>query len=495
MTDLASELGTIAAHCEALAGNERLEQATSALDTLLARTVLNPTGDDPLLPANAPQLPHNLPEDLTDCFQRFREHLRELSLSAAVLPDMNREQLNAEIRRLSDNGMLNDALAEKFRVPGNRAFLDLALHNAMTPWQTALVANWVLNRQGVDALARGIWQQLLPESNLMALIDFLLTKVTFRHTPTLRHYRRDDMHHYPRVSEAEFAALESSQWQDVIDLPSGRESHQDIPCITPFTKQGDIEHSLYRHFIMPDLLETMRQLTPDISRNFQFAGEHRALLFGLPFVVQQVEEELFNQIKQAIAAVIRQWAGDLPARPESTGARALNILTTLWNYRRSPPARDCSSPVENLIKGFTATIRNGFGHLKDINLAASSGSTLDPLDVAEKMVLFASVSNGQLDNLAAAHDSYLKELANPADWDNDTFFQHFLSVNRRCHPGHIQAHFLVDKTRGCPAMPQIARFHAIVFDLVLGFALHEFGEDNIRQAGEWFLKEKTPKAF
>ena len=79
-----------------------------------------------------------------------------------------------------------------------------------------------------------------------------------------------------------------------------------------------------------------------------------------------------------------------------------------------------------------------------------------------------------------------------ADWDNENFFQHFLAVNRDMDPRHIQGHFIVDKTRGCPAVPQIARFHAIVLDLVLDFVMKEFGEATLRDAGNWYISEKTP---
>ena len=55
----------------------------------------------------------------------------------------------------------------------------------------------------------------------------------------------------------------------------------------------------------------------------------------------------------------------------------------------------------------------------------------------------------------------------------------------------IKIHFVIDKTRGCPAVPQIARFHELVLDLILDFVLKEFGEDNLRSAGDRFIKEKT----
>ena len=70
-------------------------------------------------------------------------------------------------------------------------------------------------------------------------------------------------------------------------------------------------------------------------------------------------------------------------------------------------------------------------------------------------------------------------------------FQHFLTVNKINDPQHIQAHFVIDKTRGCPAVPQIARFHELVLDLILEFVLKEFGEDNLRNAGDRFIQEKT----
>ena len=101
-------------------------------------------------------------------------------------------------------------------------------------------------------------------------------------------------------------------------------------------------------------------------------------------------------------------------------------------------------------------------------------------------------NQGYLNNYrVTAYSEYISALANPADWDNEQFFQHFLAVNRSEGPAHIQAHFQIDKTRGCPAVPQIARFHELVLDLILDFVLKEFGEDNLRNAGDWFIKEKA----
>jgi len=495
METLAKEIQNLADHCHTLSEQDRVLYATDVLENLLAKSTLNPTGDDPALTGSKAMLDIPMPSPalrvlLTD----FISGITQLEKARQLLSQEQRDQLAESIRVLIDQGFLHSHLVEKFKVPANRDFLEKGFSNADSIWQMAMVAHWALSEGGLQRLSKQTWDRLFPDLPLQDLIDRLLKKITFRHIPTLRLYRRDAMHHYPRLSKEEFSLLQGDQWRDVIDHSSGRKPEDDIPFITPVIKQGDIEHSLYRHYLMPDLLKAMRNATPGMLSQLDFNHRDRDLLYGIPFVIQQVEQELYAYIKNTIEQQIRTWAENLGTSLEDTSL-ALAVTEKIWGYRRTPAAHECNSPVDNLIKGFTATVRNAFNHLTDVNFAASAGCPLDPMAVSEKFVLFASVSNGQLDNLATAHDRYIRELDNPANWDNEIFFSHFLAVNRESDPHHIQAHFIVDKTRGCPAIPQITRFHEIVMDLILNFVIREFGETNVRGAGAWFLKEKTPSGF
>ena len=496
MATLEQQLLDIVARCSALPAAEQASRATAACHALLDSNGLNPTGDETSTPGDVsvPDLPGDTPEAIRQALETcIREH-QLLSNARGLANERARQTVAGAIRQLVVDGFLHDNLVDKFRIARNSEFLDKGLHNSLCPWQLAMTANWSLNSEGMVKLALTAWHAHFPDIDLHALVAALVDRITFRHVPTLRQYRRNAMRHYPRLSVEEFTALESDRWRDVIDLPSGRPPDSDVPFITAFVKQGDIEHSLYRHCMMPDLQQYMRSSTPFVCENLDLGGADRNLLFGLPFVIQQAEQEMFDAVKSTITGQIRQWAKAVAGNASEAG-RALAIAGKLWNHRRTPAAQDTATPVDTLVKGFTATIRNAFTHFTDINIAATLGSRLDPLDVGERFVLFASVSNGQLDNLAAAYTRYLGTLPDPAQWDNEAFFCQFLAVNREVDVQHIQPHFVVDKTRGCPAIPQIARFHAIVFDLVLDFALREFGEANIRRAGDWFLQQKTPPGF
>lgn len=496
MSKLADQVNAIVQECMALDETEQEHQTAEKLSALLDACTLNPTGDDPipeddLVIENMNSLPGGIQKALND----FHETLQLLVAARTALTTEAHEELDEAIRQLTLDGFLNDYLVDKFRIPKNREFLVKGLQNAQTAWQMAMVANWALTPEGIDKLSKSTWANHFPELDLARLIIRVSKKLRFEHVPSLRDYRKNAMHHYPKLSDGEFTQLQTDHWKDVIDLPSGRPQDHDIPYITPFVKQGDIEYSLYRHYLMPDLAMYMREQVPPISENYQLGDRDIDILFSLPIVIQQIQEELFNHVKSAVAGMVHQWADKQSADSGSDIASALQIANTIWDYRRTPAAEECSGPVENLVKGFTATIRNAFSHFSDINIAASHGCQLDPLDVSEKFILFASVSNGQLDNLAEAHGNYIQAEQNPANWDNENFFRHFLEVNRESGLQHIQAHFVVDKTRGCPAIPQIPRFHSIVLDLVLDFVLREFGEDNLRQAGGWYYREKTPGNF
>jgi hypothetical protein len=505
METLSQQVQQIIQDCQLQSEDSQSAQAKKALYALLADYTINPTGDDPLPPTPADESIIEQFEKL-DLFNELSQVLRHeitafiktmtlLERTAALLSPEAEKAMKNEIRQLADSEFLHPQLIDKFKIHSNREFLEKALHNTSSLWQIAMVAKWVLSSEGIEQLSRSSWHQHCPDKALPELIDVLIDKITFQHIQSLRAYRKDAMHHYPRISPEEFGTLKSDQWQEIIDFPSGRKPQQDIPFITPFIKQGDIEHSLYRHFLMPDLLLYMRDATPACSNKFDLQNQDKNILLSLPIVLQQVEEELFNQLKNTIAGQITAWAQAHREYREGKNnevSAALAITDKIWNYKRTPAAQECTNPVENLTKGFTATIRNAFNHFSDINIAASGGSSLDAVDVAEKFVLFASVSNGQLDTLASAHSDYINNLPNPADWDNEVFFQHFLDANLASDIQHIQGHFVVDKTRGCPAVPQIARFHEIVLDLVLDFTLREFGEENLRKAGDWYLQEKVP---
>ena len=493
MADLATTIRQLIDQCLLLPNQEQAHFIDEQLSGLLYSITLNPTGDDPenidkdagiKVILSGESNTANIKSELS----RFTFRYAMLKASAQPLTSEVRQVLEREIKTLAEK-FLHASLVEKFKIPENRVFLDKGLQNSECPWQIAMVANWVLSKKGIKELSDGVWSINFPDLEIQTLIQELEKRIRFTHIPTLRTYRRDAMRHYPRLTEDELTKLESDQWQDIIDFPSGRAANMDIPFITPVIKQGDIEHSLYRHFLMPDLLIFMRKATSETSKSLKLTGKDRNILLSLPIVIQQTQEELFSHVKSTITQQISSWASSLQADVRNEASTALAIAGKIWNYKRTPAAKECLSPVDNLTKGFTATIRNAFGHFTDINFAASHGAYLDPFDVAEKFVLFASVSNGQL---AAAHQQYIATLPNPADWDNEKFFQYFLAVNREMDPHHIQAHFIVDKTRGCPAVPQIARFHAIVLDLVLNYVLKEFGESTLRDAGNWYINEKTP---
>ena len=507
METLSHQLQQIIHDCLLLPKQTQSAHANKALNGLLADYTINPTGDDPLPadPVNditneqVDELAHSkeISDPLRHELTAFIETINLLKHTAALLSPEAEQDMKDEIRQLSTGECLHPQLIDKFTIPANREFLEKALHNSTCLWQIALVANWVLGSEGIEQFSHSSWHHHCPDKALPALINALIDKITFQHIPGLRAYRKDAMHHYPRISPEEFDKLKSNNWQEIIDLPSGRKPQQDIPFITPFIKQGDIEHSLYRHFLMPDLLLYMRNATPARSNEFDLQHQDKNILLSLPIVIQQVEEELFSQLKNTIAEQIRSWAQQCREDRGKTNnevSTALAITEKIWNYKRTPAAQECTNPAENLTKGFTATIRNAFNHFSDINIAATAGSTLDAVDVAEKLVLFASVSNGQLDNLARAHNHYINTLPNPVNWDNEVFFKHFLDANLGTDVQHIQGHFVVDKTRGCPAVPQIARFHEIVLDLVLDFTLRELGEENLRKAGDWYLQEKVPRS-
>jgi hypothetical protein len=482
--------------CSSLPEPEQAKLFKVKLSALLAKYTLNPTGDEPEALLNDQELENitlnaNTPASLLAELDNFKTTLNLLNKSREVLQNESRNEMADEIRLLSSDGFLHIQLIEKFKIPANREFLDMGLKNVECIWQMALVANWVLNNEGINQFEKSSWGKSYPAIELPALIKLLIDKITFQHIPSLRSYRKDAMHHYPRISVEEFNSLKTDDWQDVIDLPSGRKSDQDIPFITSFIKQGDIEYSLYRHYLMPDLLSFMREHTPECCNNLDLNNSDRNLALSLPIVIQQIEEELFAHVKSIVTEQINSWTQQVMADKANEVSDALKIMHKIWNYKRSPAAQKSNNPVESLAKGFTASIRNAFNHFSNVNFAASCGSHLDPLDVSEKFVLFASVSNGQLNNLATAHQRYIKSLPDPAAWDNENFFQHFLAVNKITDPQHIQAHFVIDKTRGCPAVPQIARFHELVLDLILDFVLKEFGEDNLRSAGDRFIKEKT----
>ena len=496
MTEPATTIKQLIDQCLLLPDQEQARFLDEQLSDLLYSITFNPTGDDPenidkdaviSKEISGEPIPANIESELS----RFASRYALLKASVQSLTTEIRDELEQEIKTLAEE-FLHASLVEKFKIPENRIFLDKGLQNSECPWQIAIVANWVLSEKGIKEFSDGAWSTSFPDLDLQILIQELEKRIRFTHIPSLRTYRRDAMHHYPRLTEDELIRLESDQWQDVIDFPSGRPANMDIPFITPVIKQGDIEHSLYRHFLMPNLLTSMRNATPLTSKSLDLTGKDRNILLSLPIVIQQTQEELFNHVKSTIAQQISSWASALQSGARNETSTALAIAGKIWDYKRTPAAKECLSPVDNLTKGFTATIRNAFGHFSDINFAASHGDNLDPFDVSEKFVLFASVSNGQLDNLAAAHQKYITTLPNPANWDNEEFFQQFLSVNREMDPQHIQAHFIVDKTRGCPAVPQIARFHVIVLDLVLEFVLKEFGEATLRDAGNWYIHEKTP---
>lgn len=492
MTDLEERIVGIIQTCAAQPAAAQAANIERKLTALLAEFALNPTGDeaDRLSPIS-PNVLLDAPTPARKTCEAFFVRLALLRSASLPLAPAPKSRLDAAIRSQVDEGHINPTLVEKFRLPANRQFLDRALVNAGCAWQLAMVAHWALNAAGMSELARSAWHAALPDTDLDALVSTVLPLLRFDHLDSLREYRRLAMRHVPRLSDAEFRALLGAGWRDVIDLPSGRGANMDIPFVTPFVKQGDIEYSLYRHYLVPDLAETMRRTVPPTSASMDLAGRDITILYSLPIVIQQAEDEVFHHVKSTIATIIRDWAGACSGRDDTT-AGALRILERIWNYRRSPAASDCNTPVENLIKGFNATTRNSFSHFSDINIAAACGDRIDPVDVAEKFILFASVSNGQLDNLAEAHRQYCHAQTNPARWDNEAFFSHFLAANRNSDLGHIQAHFLVDKTRGCPAIPQIPRFHGVVLDLVLGFVMREFGEANLRQAGGWYQREKTP---
>jgi len=465
------------------------------LETALTHLILNPTGDIRIQTnISKHSLYQVIPSTFNINIDRLYQKVQIAFIARTKLDFSQKATLTKNICDLCNQGYLHSNLTEKFTVPANQEFLNKGFKNAESIWQIALVAHWALNSMGLQHFSDNTWKNFFPNLPLINLIQILLETVTFKTMFTLKGYRRDAMRHYPKISREEFSSLQGNHWQEVIDHPSGRKAEDDIPLISPTIKQGDIEHSLYRHFLMPDLLRAMRDDTPTITSQFDFSGADMDLLYGLPFVIQQVEKELFDHVKKSVETQIRHWAKSLQASSQAP-AIAISIAEKIWGYRRTPAAHECSNPLDNLVKGFSATIRNAFSHLTDVNFAASAGSRLDPMDVAEKFVLFASVSNGQLDNLATAHDRYIRELDNPANWDNEIFFSHFLAVNRESDPHHIQAHFIVDKTRGCPAIPQITRFHEIVMDLILNFVIREFGETNVRGAGAWFLKEKTPSGF
>ena len=494
MTDPEQHITTIVQSCSALPEPEQYAAAKARLDALLADIALNPTGDEPpFMTADdlAAMRPASAPAAVNRAFDEFSQRVSLLQAARPPLAPAARGRISDAIKALVKAGHLNDNLVDKFRVPENRQFLDRALANAGNAWQLAMVANWALNTAGKQDLAMSVWRTAVPGIGLDALVKTVSAMLRFEHVTSLRDYRRQVMRHVPRISDSEFSALLSARWQDAIDQPSGREPGQDIPFVTPFTKQGDIEYSLYRHFLIPDLSVFMRQAVAEASRELSLSGKDIDILFSLPIVIQQAEKEIFADIKSTISDIIQSWAQQCRQRQDAV-ADALRITERLWNYRRAPAASDCHDPVENLIKGFNATIRNSFSHFSDINIAASCGDRIDPFDVADKFILFASVSNGQLDNLAEAHRHYCTSETNPAHWDNDAFFNHFLAANQRNDLDHIQGHFIVDKTRGCPAIPRIPCFHGIVLDLVLTFAFREFGENNLRQAGAWYRREKTP---
>lgn len=496
MAELATTIKQLIDQCLLLPDKEQAHVLDEQLSSLLYSITFNPTGDDPEsididAGISGVMSGESLSTNIESGLSRFAARFKLLKASAQPLTTETRQMLEQEIKTLADK-FLHASLVEKFKIPENRVFLDKGLQNSECPWQLAMVANWVLNKEGVKEFSDGAWSTCFSDLALQTLLQELEKRIRFTHISSLRTYRRDAMRHYPRLSEEELKRLESDQWQDVIDFPSGRPANMDIPFITPVIKQGDIEHSLYRHFLIPDLLVSMRNSTPEPSKSLDLTTKDRNILLSLPIVIQQTQQELFNHVKSTIAQQISSWAKSLQSGKRNETSIALTIAEKIWDYKRTPAAKECLSPVDNLTKGFTATIRNAFGHFSDINFAASHGDNLDPFDVSEKFVLFASVSNGQLDNLAAAHQQYITTLPNPADWDNEIFFQQFLAVNREMDPQHIQAHFIVDKTRGCPAVPQIARFHAIVLDLVLDFVLKEFGEATLRDAGNWYIHEKTP---
>ncbi|MDG2175071.1 MAG: hypothetical protein P8M72_02885 [Gammaproteobacteria bacterium] len=496
MNTLFQQLEELMQDCASVDEQDQVEFVRKSMSAILAEYTLNPTGDEPEQLLNDQELEKitlnaNASASFITELNKFTTALNLLNNSSDVLQSDAREEMADEISWLSSNGFLHKQLIEKFRTPANREFLDMGLHNAECIWHIAMIANWVLNKDGIDRFKKSSWGKSCSAIELPALIKALLDKITFQHISSLRSYRKDAMHHYPKLSVQEFNILKTEGWQDVIDFPSGRKANQDIPLITSFIKQGDIEHSLYRHYLMPDLLNFMRENTPEYCNKMDLNNSDRNLALSLPIVIQQIEEELFAHVKDIVTEQINTWAQKCKAGAVNEVSDALLIMHKIWNYKRSSAAQKCNNPVENIAKGFTASIRNAFNHFSAVNLSASCGSHMDPLDVSEKFILFASVSNGQLNNLANAHQRYSKSLPDPADWDNENFFQHFLTVNKINDPQHIQPHFVIDKTRGCPAVPQIARFHELILDLILDFVLKEFGEDNLRNAGDWFIKEKV----
>jgi hypothetical protein len=497
MADPMQQINAIIQACSDIPAEKQQAFAAERFSALLADIGLNPTGDDPepiSYEVLDSLLPVSSPAGIKAAFAEFRRRYGLLQAASHALAPEIHWQIADAIVTLVNTGYINAYLVEKFRVPENRKFLNMGLTNAGNAWQLAMVANWALNAEGMATLSGDTWRLLLPALDLNELVGEVSTLIRLDHVASLRDYRRQAMRHVPKLSGTEFAELQSQRWQAVIDLPSGRSPGQDIPLITPFIKQGDIEYSLYRHYLVSDLSLFMRNIVPAVSAGMSLTDKDIDILFSLPIVIQQVESEVFSHVKTVIADIIRQWAQQCRNRHDDV-ADALRIAERIWNYQRSPAASDCNNPVENLIKGFTATTRNTFSHFSDINIAASCGDRVDPYDVAEKFVLFASVSNGQLNNLAEAHRHYCAAVSNPSHWDNEQFFSHFLAANQRNDLCQIQAHFIVDKTRGCPAIPQIPRFHGIVLDLVLEFVLREFGEENLRQAGTWYLREKTPTGF
>lgn len=412
--------------------------------------------------------------------------------SNSDIPALTAEQksvLQDCIRKLVSESHAHPELTEKFRNPANLVYLDKALLNAACPWQMALVADWALDREGLAGFDQQVWQPHFPELPLAELIRHTKAKYRFDQVKDMKDYRHEVMHRYPRVSAEELEQLNSDDWRSVIDAPSGRIAGQDIPAITPFVKQGDIEHSLLRHYLVPELSPALRSAVKARSEEFDLTGSDTELMLGIPVALNQLQAEVQQYIKTRISSIIRDWAASLHNTSGTEPARALAALERIWEYKRAASAADCNNPVENIIKGFTATTLNSLSHFMDTAIAVRFGEQLDPREIGDKYVLAASVSNGQLNNLAVAYQRYQQECPNPRQRNNQGFLTRFLQQNRNTDLHHIQAHFLIDKNRGCPAMPQIPRFHQIVLDLVLDFSLEQFGEQQLREAGRWYQQQ------
>ncbi|MDT8399823.1 MAG: hypothetical protein RQ899_14540 [Pseudomonadales bacterium] len=416
--------------------------------------------------------------------QQALAKLQHWQTARSELGSHDRAAMAGCIRQLVSDGHAHVMVRERFRDPANLVFLEKGLMNAACLWQMLLVAHWALSPEGLRRFECAQWRQRYPGTDLHELLAEIKQCLHFPAFDSLKAYRRQVLHNYPKLSREEFDKLSSQDWHQVIDQPSGRAAEQDIPALTPFVKQGNIEHSLLRHYLLPHLYDYLRARVPSDSRHYDLKGKDRDIALGLAVAVNQISQEVAQHLRQVIAALVKTWADALQGMPDSEAAAALGIAQRIWEYQRAGTAHDCKTPVENIAKGFNASIMNALGHCTDTLVAAQAGEHLALDAVTEKFNFYASVSNGQLDNLAAASAAYAKATPHPCQRNAQGLLQHFIASANASNLNHIHAHFLIDKTRGCPAIPQIDRFHTLIIDLLLHFLLQQFGVDNLRKAGQ-----------